>query len=242
MTMKHHIDSARQGIKHISLTLILTLGASVALGACSGSGSGTDAAPSGTNAYEVAGDHAIGNPDAKVTVVEYASVTCGHCANWHTSVYPEFKAQYVDTGKVRYVFREFPTPPQRLAHTGFLIANCADENKFFDNISLQFKRQRQIFKAAGDGTVRQEYVNIAKSAGLSEDEFIACLGNEEENARYEAVIQGGIDAGVTGTPAFFINGEAKQVFTLESLQEVIAPLLGEAVPEKAPPAESDAGH
>jgi len=98
----------------------------------------------------VAGDHAIGNPDAKVTVVEYASVTCGHCANWHTSVYPEFKAQYVDTGKVRYVFREFPTPPQRLAHTGFLIANCADENKFFDNISMKRKMpdMKPLFRAA----------------------------------------------------------------------------------------------
>ncbi len=238
MNMKSQTDSVprfkRGHIKHITLSAF----AALALIACSQSTDQSTSEPS-QNAYEVEGDHAIGNPDAKVTIVEYASVTCGHCANWHTTVYPDFKAQYVDTGKVRFIFREFPTAPQRLAHTGFLIANCADESKFFDNISLQFKRQRQIFKAAGERTVRQEYVNIAKSAGLSEDEFVACLSNEEENARYEAVIQGGIDAGVDATPTFFVNGEKKQMFTLESIQEVISPLLGEPVPKKSEDSEKE---
>ncbi len=226
------------------LTLGLTFCISVfALTACGGDSANTasrstDSTSTGSSLYEVEGDHAIGNPDAKVTVVEYASVTCGHCANWHESVYPEFKKAYIDSGKVRFIFREFPTAPETLATTGFLIANCADDTKFFENISLQFKRQNQIFKAAGNGTVRQEYVNIAKSAGLSEDDFIACLSNEEENARYQAVVQGGIDAGVTGTPSFFINGEmVKQtptgspLYALEAFQEVLSPLLGEPMPK-----------
>ena len=232
MIMKSQTDSAKQaqrtGFKNLTLSAL----AALALIACSQNTEPTSSQPT-QNAYEVEGDHAIGNPQAKVTVVEYASVTCGHCANWHTTVYPDFKTQYVDTGKVRFIFREFPTAPIRLAHTGFLIANCADESKFFENISLQFKRQRQIFKAAGERTVRQEYVNIAKSAGLSEDEFVACLSNEEENARYEAVVQGGIDAGVDATPTFFINGEKKQLFTIESFKEALSPLLGEPVPEKS---------
>lgn len=205
--------------------------------------SGTSASSSeGQSQFEVAGDHAIGNPDAAVTIVEYASVTCGACYNWHTTVFPDFKEKYVDTGKVRFVFREFPTPPEDLARAGFLIANCAGDDKFFDNIGLQFKRQREILTSADK---RQEYINIAKSAGLSEEEFVACMSNEEENANYERVVQGGIDAGVTSTPTFFINGEkagrtsgGKQVFTLETFDEILEPLLTNAAP--AAEAESEA--
>ena len=79
---------------------------------------------------------------------------------------------------------------------------------------------------------RQEYVNIAKAAGLSEAEFEACIGDEEQNARYEKVVQGGIDAGVTGTPSFFFNGVKVSAFKLEDFDEKLAPLLGAAMPEK----------
>lgn len=236
-------DSKRLRVLRITaLTTAVTLSA-FAVTACADKET-SNPVSAGASAYEVAGDHAIGNPDANVTVVEYASVVCGACAAWHEGVYTEFKKQYIDTGKVRFIFREFPTSPESLARTGFLIANCADEKKFFENISLQFKRQKQIFKAAGNGTVRQEYVNIAKSAGLSEEDFLACLTNEEENARYDAVVQGGIDAGVTGTPAFFVNGEkirttpsGKQLYTLESFQEILSPLLGEPLPTAKDAAE-----
>lgn len=213
--------------------------ASLALTACGSGGTegGSTSVVSGNNTYEVESDHAIGNPDAAVTVVEYASVVCGACANWHTTVYPDFKKDYIDSGKIRFIFREFPTPPETLAKTGFLIANCADETKFFENISLQFKRQKQIFAAAAASTVREEYMNIAKSAGLSEEDFIACVTDEAQNARYEAVVQGGVDAGVSSTPTFFVNGEkvmkspsGKPLFTIESFQEVLNPLLGSPVP------------
>lgn len=231
MFTNHHTDSKRRFIA-LGITSLL------ALSACGNSGSPKANANGGQSAYEVADDHAIGNPDAKVTVVEYASVVCGACANFHTSVYPDFKKKYIDSGLVRFVFREFPTSPENLAQAGFLIANCAAEDRFFDNISLQFKRQRQIFKAAGDGTVRREYVAIAKSAGLSETEFDACLQNEEEIARYKAVYQAGIDAGVSSTPSFFVNGEAvkrtssgSQLFTMESWDEYLTPLLGDDAPE-----------
>ncbi len=189
------------------------------------------ATTSNQSEYAVPGDHAIGNPDAAVTVVEYASVVCGACANFHNTVYGDFKQKYIDTGKVRFVFREFPTSPENLARAGFLIANCAAEDKFFENISLQFKRQRAILTAAD---IRQEYVNIAKAAGLSEDDFEACMTNEEENQRYDDVVKRGIEAGVNSTPTFFINGKqikrtpsGKQLFTLESFDEVLGPLLGE---------------
>lgn len=177
--------------------------------------------------YEFEDDHAIGNPNAKATIIEHASVVCGACANWHTAVYPDFKKKYIDSGLVRFVFREFPTSPENLAQAGFLIANCSGEDKFFENISLQFKRQQQIFAAAGKGTVKDEYVAIAKAGGLSEEEFEQCLQDPEEKARYEKVVQMGIDAGVTGTPSFFVNGEKTKMFLLEDFDAALRPILGE---------------
>jgi hypothetical protein len=101
MFIKLHTDSKRR--------FILTAAASfLALTACGNDGS-TAASSGGSSAYEVAGDHAIGNPDASVTVVEYASVVCGACANFHQTVYPDFKKKYIDSGLVRFVFREYPT-------------------------------------------------------------------------------------------------------------------------------------
>jgi len=239
MFMKFNTDSKRR-------LILAGIAGALALTACGDNGGSKAVTSGGQSAYEVEGDHAIGNPDAKVTVVEYASVVCGACANFHESVYPDFKKKYIDSGLVRFVFREFPTSPENLAQAGFLIANCAAEERFFDNISLQFKRQRQIFKAAGDGTVRKEYVAIAKSAGLSEAEFDACLLNEDEIARYKAVVEGGRDAGVSSTPTFFVNGEnvkrttsGKQLFTMESWDEYLTPLLGEEAPATEPEAEED---
>ena len=136
----------------------------------------------------------------------------------------------MDTGKVRYIFREFPTEPSSLAQAGFLIANCADESRFLDNISMQFQRQQSLMNAPDR---RQAYVDLAKASGLSEAEFEACLSNEEEIARYERVVKGGIEAGVASTPAFFINGEKVKVFTIESFDEEILPRLGEPLPTEA---------
>lgn len=190
--------------------------------------------------HEKLGDHAIGNVQADIVITEYASVVCGACANWHNTVFPEFKKAYIDTGQIRFIFREFPTNPVSIARTGFLIANCADEDKFFSSISLQFKRQSQIFKAMRQGKVRDEYINQAKSVGLSEADFYACLQDENENKRYDEVIQSGLDAGVNSTPTFFINGRktsrtpsGEVLFTLESFAEILAPLLAKAPDQSA---------
>ena len=169
--------------------------------------------------YEVVGDHALGNPDAPITVVEYASVTCAACKNWHEAVYTDLRKKYIDTGKVRFVFREFPTPPENLAIAGFLIANCAPEDKFFPLISLQFDRQRELVNSAREGRARQEYEALAKVAGLSSSEYDACLQDEDERARLDSVIRTAQERGVRSTPTFYINGVKSKVFTLESFEE-----------------------
>ncbi len=218
--------------------LTLSVVGAFLLSACGGDKSATPTNSGTTNGqseYEVAGDHAIGSPDAAVTLVEYASVTCGACANWHNTVYPDFKKKYIDTGKVRFVFREFPTPPVNLAQAGFLIANCAPEDRFFDNISLQFKQQRALLTS---DDIRKAYVDLAKASGLNEEGFEACLKNEDEISKYEAVVKAGSDAGVTSTPTFFINGNKEKLFTIESFDEALAPLLGEDAPAAEEPAEA----
>lgn len=184
----------------------------LALAACSGQ----DAAPA-------EGDMALGAPEgAKVTVVEYASVTCSGCAAWNEQVWPQFKARYVDTGKVRYVFREFPTPPQDMAVVGFLLARCAGEDKYFHVVD-QIMRS---LPALHSGTPpRDILLRTARDAGLSEAQFQTCVADPEGVAAMEKRIKAAQDAGVTGTPTFMINGEVVADRSLDGLSQRIDPLL-----------------
>ncbi len=236
---------AKFGTAKKGLTALIFAGA-IALSACGDKGAATGAASAAnaataTNPYLVEGDHVIGSPDAPVTIVEYASVTCGHCANWHEAVWPTLRKDYVDTGKVQFVYREFPTSPVRLAEVGFMIANCAAEDKFFANIALQYEKQTTLIDAAQIGRAGEEYAALARAAGLSEEDYEACLANEEEYARIQEVVRDGFEAGVTGTPSFFINGEQKKVFRIEEFDEELANFVDVPTRESAEATESD-GH
>jgi len=124
-----------------------------------------------------------------------------------------------------------------MAQAGHKLALCADRSKFFKNIKLQFDRQSQIMDMGRKPNgLRQAYVSLAKASGLSEAEFISCMGDAEVNERYEAVVQLGIDQGVNATPTVFINGERTDS-DLESVTTAIAALLGEPVPEDEAAAE-----
>jgi len=185
------------------------LAAMMALAGCSGAGGGAPAE----------GDMALGAAEgAKVTVIEYASVTCSHCAAWQEEVYPEFKAKYLDTNKIRYVFREFPTPPIEIAAAGFLMARCAGEDKYFPIIHEIMASQREM--AAGTPP-RAILLRIAGGAGLSEDQFKTCVTDREATAALDKRVKAGLDAGVTGTPTFFVNGEKVADSSLAGLSEKI---------------------
>lgn len=212
--------------------VLLLAGTALALSACGGKDAPTTTG--GTDGkYTVADDYILGDANAPVTLVEYASVSCGACAYWHQNVYPEVKAQYIDTGKVKYVFRPFPAGEPTMAKTGHRLALCADRTKFFKNIKLQFDRQSQIMDMGRKPNgLRQAYVSLAKASGLSEDEFIGCMTDEEVGARYDAFIELGADQGVTGTPTVFVNGKRTKS-DFDSIQADIAQILGEPIPEKA---------
>ena len=218
-------------------TLIRTsmiIGTVALLAACNGNGAdaGTSTATAASSAdrtaYERADDHAIGSVDAPVTITEYASVTCGACVSWHRNVYPTLKKDYIDTGKVRYVFREFLTGNPQLAETGFMIALCAPEEDYFKNIGLQFDRFEQISQMAAQRQSRAAYVNIAKSAGLTEDEFVSCVTDQTNRDLIQSKMQQGFDEGVKGTPAFFANGNPVNIGSVDALEEVMSDFFGEA--------------
>lgn len=145
---------------------------------------------------------ALGSEDAPVTIVEYASMTCSHCAAFHAETYPALKEQYIDTGKVRFVLREFPLDP--LAAAGFMLARCRPADQYFDMVDLLFDKQRQWAYAQDPVTA---LLGIAKQAGFTQESFEECLTNQELlDAVNEVKDTGAQEFGVNSTPTFFVNG------------------------------------
>lgn len=165
------------------------------------------------------GDMSVGaGEDAKVTVVEYASITCGHCAVWNEEVWPEIKTKYVDNDKIRFVFREFPTPPQDIAVAGFLIARCAGPDKYFDVVHDIMASQKEW--AAGVPP-RTTLFRAAAAAGLSQEQTEACISDKAAIEEMSNRIKAGIDAGVNSTPTFIVNGTKVIDTSLSGLSEAI---------------------
>src|SRR5712691_6362326 len=167
------------------------------------------------------GDAIQGDANAPVTIVEYASMTCPHCAHFHETTYPELKKKYVDTGKVRFIFREFPLDP--LAAAGSMLARCAGKDKYFPLIDALFSQQK-------DWVVQKPLVPmfaIAKQAGFTQQTFDECLANQKmlegiEESRTRAAQK----FGVNSTPTFFINGKIfRGALTPEELDKQVAPYL-----------------
>lgn len=170
------------------------------LAACSKSGAtgGSAALPD---------DMSLGNPNAKVTVVEYASVACPVCGRWYKEVWPAFKAKYVDTGKVHYVFREMlvgASSEVLTAASGFLLARCSGPGNYFKVTDAIFRSQPTLFD--DPHTV---LLNIAKSEGMSEAQFNACIQNEDSLKALQNRVDANSEKGhVNSTPTFVINGVA----------------------------------
>jgi protein-disulfide isomerase len=165
------------------------------------------AKPAGSAAVApAAGDMSMGDPNAKVTVVEYASAACPFCARFNNESFPAFKTKYIDTGKVHYVFREMlvgGSGEVSMAAAGFLMARCAGKDKYFPILDEIFHAQDAIYKS---GDLRGGLLKIAESAGMSEAQFTACVSDgkalNDLNARVESANKDGIDS----TPTFVVNG------------------------------------
>lgn len=186
-------------------------------------GNGTGAPPAGPSKAELMvagplGDMSEGDANAPNYVIEYASMTCSHCANFHNTVYRDFKTKYVDTGKVYYIFREYPLDP--LATSAAMLVRCGPKERAFPLLDLLFDNQNSWAFVQDPKTA---LINLVKQAGISESDFNTCLTNQSildgvNAVKDRAFKQFGVDA----TPAFFINGvEHPGEQTLEELDKIL---------------------
>jgi protein-disulfide isomerase len=169
-------------------------------------------------------DLALGDPKAPVTIVEYASMTCPHCAHFQETTFPEIKKRYIDTGKVRYILRDFPL--DSLAGAVFVFAHCAakdDATKYYSLVDTLFRQQRQwaVEKPL------PPLMAIAKQAGFTEASFNACLTNQKAWDAMESVRQRAMkEFKVESTPTFFVNGtQIVGAVTIDDFAKVIDPYL-----------------
>ena len=168
------------------------------------------------------GDKIQGSEKAPITMVEYASMTCTHCANFHATVYPTLKTKYIDTGKLRFVFREFPLDP--VATGAFMLARCAPADKYFPMVEVLFEQQKNwaFTKDPAKGLLA-----IAKQAGFTEQSFETCLtDNKLSDAVQDVARRGNEKFGVNSTPTFFVNGQlVRGEITVGTLDKLLEPLL-----------------
>ena len=152
----------------------------------------------------VEGDVTLGSPKAKVQLVEYASLSCSHCAHFNNDVFPAIKAKYVDTGKVRYVFREFLTEPYQFAAAGYLLARRVGPAKYLQVVDTIFRQQAAIFESQD---LWGGLMKIGKDFGLTEEQFTTALHDQKAldaiNARIKTA---GERDKIEFTPTFFVNG------------------------------------
>lgn len=168
--------------------------------------------PVSQSSFERDSDNAIGSAQASLTIVEYASVACGACAHFHEAVWPMMESDYIETGQVRFVFREMLAGNPQFAMAGFALANCVSEDRYFDMIDLLFQQQPAIFQAARQpGGARSQYLAIAQSMGMNESDFNACLANEDVQNQISNNSQQANREGIEVTPTFLFNGELLSV-------------------------------
>jgi len=202
--------------------------AALALAACGQNGEAGASASGGSaeviddTATGALSEMSIGSADAPVTVIEYASVTCPHCATFHETVFPAIKEKYVDTGQVRFVFREFPTAPAELSVVGSMLARCAadkgGDDAYFLVLGSLFKTQEKWIY----GDTRDELMKIAAQAGLDEAAFDTCVRRQELVDLINANVADGRDRyEINSTPSFVVDGTLRHFSTVDAMSEAI---------------------
>lgn len=209
-----------------------------AMAACGASGDGPEG---GEAALQ---EITLGSDDAPVTVLEYASWTCPACLQFHTDVVGKLKSEYIETGKVKYVFREFPTAPAEISVAGFAVARCAGEDRYYDVLDELFSRQTAILSLARQGgQVKAALQQVAANNGISDSaEFEACLQNSDIRRAINASVMAGEQDGVSATPTVFLNGEQLEGFGWREwtgMQAVLNEALGEDAPGAGPAAAEE---
>ena len=195
----------------------------LALVACGDTGTATQPADAG--AVTAGGElgHLKGSADAPVTLIEYASPTCPACKYWHDEIGPVVQSDYIDSGKVKLIFREYPLHGPDVP--AYLVAMCAGEDKYFDVLDELFEYQSGIIESAQNGVLKAMLQTIGQRHGIeTEAEFDACMNNRGLREQMADIYQTAEAYGVTGTPTFVINGETQQFANMNSAEKVKAAL------------------
>jgi protein-disulfide isomerase len=175
-------------------------------------------------------DIVLGNADAPNTIVEYASMTCSHCAAFHKTVFPELKQKYIDTGKAKFILREFPL--DGLAVAAFMLARCAGPDRYYPMVGGLFEAQENWAVPGPEG--KEKLMLIAKQAGFSQESADKCVADKAQFDKVVEVRQRAHDKfGVDSTPTFFVNG--KRLTGEKTFKDFEAALEGKAPSEGTPP-------
>jgi protein-disulfide isomerase len=166
----------------------------------------------GARADETA-EHVLGKPDAPITIIEYASLTCPHCAEFNKEVMPELKAKYIETGKAKLIYRDFPLDQWALRAS--ILARCAPPDRYFSFIDVLFQNQ-VTWATAKDPMAALE--KIGKLGGVSSEKFSACMQDRSLDDAVMAQAKRGQDDGVQGTPTIQVNG--KKIDNPQSFAEI----------------------
>ena len=171
------------------------------------------------------GDVWLGPADAKCTIVEYASMTCTHCAHFHKETFPVLKERYIDTGKVRFTLREFPLDP--LATAAFMLARCDGNDKYYPITDLLFDQQRNWAFVQKPQSPVDALEQLLRQAGFSKEKFEGCLKDQKIYTAINGVKTRGLETfKIESTPTFFINGRrCSGAMTIEEMEKVSKPII-----------------
>ncbi len=168
---------------------------------------------------------ALGAEDAPVTMIEYSSFTCPHCANFHKDVFPDLKKDYIDTGKVRFIYREVYF--DRFGLWAGMLARCAGEDKYFGFVDLLMRQQREWLGGGEPATIVANLKKLGKIAGMDDDTMEACLLDQETaKALVEEYQKTSTADDISGTPTFMINGEQVPNQAYSGLKEILDAKIG----------------
>jgi len=202
-------------MRRIAAALAL-LGLAISLAACKPSG--------GQGAAAATGDMSLGNPGAKVQVVEYASLGCPICAKWNNDNFAAFKAKYITTGKVHYTLKEMLTGDEAVSAAGFLLARCAGKDKYFDVIDAVWRQEQDLLESGRGADERDRLMKVGESLGMTDQQINDCIGNDAAlTALNKRVNDAAQAAHIDSTPTFVINGKVSTGYMdLAAMDKAIA--------------------
>ncbi|MBI5164071.1 MAG: DsbA family protein [Magnetospirillum sp.] len=172
-------------------------------------------------------DHAMGKADAKVTIIEYASTTCPHCATFHNTVLPEIKKTWIETGKARLIFRDFPTQPVGLSVAASMIAHCAGPDRYFGVLGLIFQHQdKWLSERVNPG---EELKKIVRIAGITAKQVDACIARQDLAKQIQERARAGHERyGIKATPSVVIDGKLSEAQTVEQFNQALTEATAKA--------------